>query len=127
MILPILDWAVSDGVNFGEACCRTEFADHAAKTIDIGCGGGSAGAGRGTNPGHVGRPPRTCNCLNFGLDCAIVDNPYDLSYIGKDMEKEDKRLEEGSSSANGSFANYDGKDDLNKDECVICGNGVGVL
>ena len=81
-ILPILDRAVSDGVDFGEARRRTELADRAAKRIDIGRGGGGAGAGRGANPGRVGRPPRACNRLNFGLDYAMVDDPYDLSDIG---------------------------------------------
>ncbi len=83
MIFQILDRAVSDGVDFGKVRRCTKLVDRVAKTIDIGRGGGGAGARCGANPGRVGRPPCTSNHLNFGLDGAIgVPKTIDLDCEG---------------------------------------------
>jgi hypothetical protein len=114
-MMPILDRAVTDGVNFGEARRRT-LADHVAETVDLDVGLS------GINPGRTGRPSRACNLLNFGLDCALEDDPYDLSEEGEDRNE---GVKEDGGTASGSSANND-DDDPNEDECAICGDGGGV-
>lgn len=98
-IMPVLDRAVTEGIRYRDALREVKRS---------GGGGGDDGEERGPARGRGGSS-RSCKYQGFGVDCALMDDPYELS---------------GDDCSSASDGDDDDDDDGNKDECEVCG-GVG--
>ena len=115
-IVPILDKAVNEGVEYNFAAHPRD-GDLATTTtnnkVKVEEGGVANDATSGSRKQRSTRGTRSCNLHSFGVDCALMADPYELS--GSSEENSIELIED----------EVGGDDDGNEDECAICEDGGG--